>query len=277
MSNAVAALAFEAPHASTGREIPVTTPVAAPPNARPPGFVDHAFEHAFEVGAPPSSVWAWLNDPDTFVRGQVWPFRVEFVSASPDEPAGFHRGGLNIHHGPLMSLPGTLTEIRDEEYRDLQYFSGSYVLSLRLIRPTRLEFWLTDMSHGGTRVRLRLSGFVRRPLAGIWTAAQRIFWRRFGTPTKEAQSGTAHELQHAYAAWQENGRPQIMIYFNQAPPAPGAESDTAQWEQLQRFRRQLPGDGLTWNYRGVEEFSRLARRHLTLHIRQLYPAAKSNS
>ena len=41
-----------------------------------------------------------------------------------------------------------------------------------------------------------------------------IFWKRFGTPTTEAGSGTEHEFLRAYAAWQQHGRPQIMVYFN---------------------------------------------------------------
>src|SRR5437879_5257131 len=41
-----------------------------------------------------------------------------------------------------------------------------------------------------------------------------IFWKRFGTPTKDAQSGTQHEVLRAYEAWKEKRSPQIMIYFN---------------------------------------------------------------
>ena len=34
-----------------------------------------------------------------------------------------------------------------------------------------------------------------------------IFWKRFGTPVSDACSGTAHEFQRAYEAWQEHQRP----------------------------------------------------------------------
>jgi hypothetical protein len=47
-----------------------------------------------------------------------------------------------------------------------------------------------------------------------------IFWKRFGTPTKEAGSGTEHEFLRAYAAWQQHGRPQIMVYFNRKQRCP---------------------------------------------------------
>ncbi len=151
----------------------------APPHVAPPGFAEHVYERSFVVSAPRQAAWAWLEDPATFVDNQIWPFRVEFVSADPGVPPGFHVGGLNVHHGPLLCFAGILTEIREGAYRDLRYFYGSYALSLRLIRPTRLEFWLEDAGEGETRVRLRVTSLVRGWLAGTWTVAQRVFWRRF--------------------------------------------------------------------------------------------------
>lgn len=153
--------------------------IAPPPVAAPSGFVRHEYERSFRISSPRARVWRWLEEPETFVRGQLWPFRVEFVSADPDVPPGFHVGGLNIHHGPLMSFAGILTEIREGTYRDLRYFYGSYVIGLRFIRPTRLEFELWDAPDGGTDVTLRVTSFVRRWLAGVWTLGQRAFWSRF--------------------------------------------------------------------------------------------------
>ncbi len=157
--------------------------IAAPtlahvPQAAPPGFVTSRYESSFRIGAARDRVWSWLEDPATFVDGQVFPYRVEFVSPDPATPPGFHVGGLNIHHGPFLHLPGTLTEIREGEYRDLQYFYGSYVLSPRLVRPTRLEFWV-EGEPDTTRVTLSLTSFVRRGFAPVWARGQRWFWARF--------------------------------------------------------------------------------------------------
>jgi hypothetical protein len=41
-----------------------------------------------------------------------------------------------------------------------------------------------------------------------------IFWKRFGTPTKDGKSGTEHEFYKAYEAWKKNGKPHIMMYFS---------------------------------------------------------------
>jgi hypothetical protein len=44
----------------------------------PNGFQPHVFERTFRIARPRSLVWQLLNDPSTFTRGQLFPFRVEF-------------------------------------------------------------------------------------------------------------------------------------------------------------------------------------------------------
>ena len=149
------------------------------PNGAPQGFVEHAYERSFEVYFPIERVWGWLNDPATFTEGQVWPYRVEFVEG------GFEPGVLNAHHGPFLNAAGVIGEVRDPApgasgYRDLKYFYGSYALSPRLVRPTRLRFWAEEVdSTRGTRVSLELDALVRRSFVPVWELSQKIFWSRF--------------------------------------------------------------------------------------------------
>ena len=161
--------------------IPEQGPEGFPvPNGAPRGFVEHVYERSFVVAQPIERVWGWINDPATFTQGQVWPYRVEFVDG------GFEPGVLNVHHGPLLNAAGVIGEVRDPEpgvvaYRDLKYFYGSYALSPRLVRPTRLRFWAAEVSYpaGGTRVSLALDSLVRGSFVPIWELSQRIFWSRF--------------------------------------------------------------------------------------------------
>lgn len=142
------------------------------PTGAPAGFVEHVYRKTFTVPFPPGQVWTWLNDPATFTEGQVWPFRVEFVRG------GFEPGVLNVHHGPFMLFAGVIGEVREGEYRDLRYFYGSYALSPRFARPTRLQFWTRPVPEG-TEVSLRVDSLVRRRFRGLWDAGQDLFWRRF--------------------------------------------------------------------------------------------------
>ena len=95
-----------------------------------------------------------------------------------------------------------------------------------------------------------------------------IFWKRLGTPTKDARSGTEHELRLAYESWRKNGRPQIMVYFNQKPYAPQSEEEIAQWGQVLKFKKGFPKEGLWWSYKGTTEFESLLRAHLTNFIHE---------
>jgi hypothetical protein len=95
-----------------------------------------------------------------------------------------------------------------------------------------------------------------------------IFWKRFGTPTKEAGSGTEHEFLRAYAAWQQHGRPQIMVYFNRRDPKLRSTADLAQYAQVLQFQERFPSEGLWWTYNGKAQFERLVRNHLTQFLRQ---------
>lgn len=108
----------------------------------------------------------------------MWPFRVDFVDG------GFEPGVLNVHHGPFINFAGVIGEVRNPEdgaiaYRDLKYFYGSYALSPRLARPTRLQFWAEPAPGAGARVNLQLDSLVRGPFARPWDLAQKAFWSRF--------------------------------------------------------------------------------------------------
>jgi hypothetical protein len=146
----------------------------------PDGFEKHTFERIFRIPRPRPKVWSLLTDPNTFTAGQLFPYRVEFVDALGSERAGFKPGTQTLHHGPLINFAGVIGDVRDQEYRDLQYFYGSYVFSLRLIRPTRLEFYFAAPTPSTTLLTLRVSCLIRRPFGPIWSALQAVFWAQFG-------------------------------------------------------------------------------------------------
>lgn len=95
-----------------------------------------------------------------------------------------------------------------------------------------------------------------------------VFWKRFGTPTKDARSGTEHEFRLAYKAWQKNRRPQIMVYFNQQAATPKTPEEAIQWSQVLQFQQDFPKEGLWWPYKTKAQFTKLVRDHLTQFLRQ---------
>jgi hypothetical protein len=104
-----------------------------------------------------------------------------------------------------------------------------------------------------------------------------IFWKRFGTPTLDAGSGTEHEFHKAYEAWKKSKRrPQIMMYFNQRPATPKSKVEAEQWGKVLEFQERFPKEGLWSSYKGKAQFERLVRQHLTHFLQEEHPAGSSN-
>jgi hypothetical protein len=106
-----------------------------------------------------------------------------------------------------------------------------------------------------------------------------IMWRRLGTPTKRAQSGTEEEFQAARESWRANRRPrEILFYFCQAPAGPPeTEEDAEQLLNAIRFRNELTREGLIWEYPDHSAFADLVRPHLVQVISSILEPGRTPS
>ena len=90
-----------------------------------------------------------------------------------------------------------------------------------------------------------------------------IMWRRFGTPTGVAGSGTEEEFDHALRSWRRSGQPRMLCYFSRAPgQPPETVGEAEQLLKVTQFRSQVDGLGLAWRYTSDAEFKDLLREHL---------------
>ncbi|MFH1245989.1 MAG: PTS sugar transporter subunit IIA [Candidatus Omnitrophota bacterium] len=89
-----------------------------------------------------------------------------------------------------------------------------------------------------------------------------IMWKRFGTPTGKAASGTREEFDEAYKLWKGKGRPKIMFYFSKMPYVMPSIQEVEQLKQVIEFRKELEQSGLIWDFTGPEQFERYVRGHL---------------
>jgi len=138
----------------------------------PIGFQNFIYEKKVKVDTSKvNAFWEKLNLRETFVDAQFFPFKVEFATGLKN--GNFETGELNIHHGPLLSVHGLIGDI-SENYRDLNYFYGSYALSFRLVRPTRLEFFREEDG-----IRLKLHAFVKPWFIPLWRFGNNFFWNFF--------------------------------------------------------------------------------------------------
>jgi internalin A len=95
-----------------------------------------------------------------------------------------------------------------------------------------------------------------------------IFWKRFGSPIKSGETGTEHEFMTAYQAWQQQGTPEIMMYFKEKDFLP-TKQDLAQYTKVLDFKENFPAEGLYWKFQDEDSFERTIRQHLTRVVSNL--------
>ena len=96
-----------------------------------------------------------------------------------------------------------------------------------------------------------------------------IMWKRAGTPTATAPSGTIEEFNRAYERRKQGSLPRIMFYFCDQPiPVPTA-AELQQLTEVVKFRSQLASQGLTVSYPSHADFGDHVRGGLLRAIRDI--------
>lgn len=89
-----------------------------------------------------------------------------------------------------------------------------------------------------------------------------IMWKRFGTPTGVAESGTEEEFRKAYDLWSNSGKPEIMFYFCQKEFMPGSLDEIDQFRKVFEFKELVSQKGLVLEYDDPIKFPNLVRPQL---------------
>jgi hypothetical protein len=104
-----------------------------------------------------------------------------------------------------------------------------------------------------------------------------VMWRRFGTPTRKASSGTEEEYERAYRSWEKRKRPKIMFYFSTAAASPPKTIEEAkQLMRVVRFRARIRDQQLIGEYDGTSNFDGVVRPHLTKLLRAFAEKEEKN-
>ena len=97
-----------------------------------------------------------------------------------------------------------------------------------------------------------------------------IMWKRFGSPTGVADSGTEEEFRLAYKSWRTNESPlRILFYFSQKKYLLNSMSEVEQLKKVIQFKEELRNKGLTSEYPGPKSFADVVRPHLSRIILEL--------
>jgi hypothetical protein len=175
----------------------------------------------------------------------------------------------------FVASPGDVTTERQQLAKVVDELN----LTLTALAPEKgiiveLVRWETNVAPGLGR---DAQDVVNRQI-GMYDIFIGIMWRRFGTKTSIAGSGTVEEFQNAYEQWKRDQARPVLFYFCQTPFAPPRTIDDVQ--QLQRvveFHVELSSKGLVWEYDDPERFSDIIRPHLLLVLSHMLAPTESLS
>ncbi len=90
-----------------------------------------------------------------------------------------------------------------------------------------------------------------------------LMWKRFGTPTDGAGSGTKHEFDRALASWKSYRHPRILMYFSARKFYPESVAECRQVTQVLQFKKSLRKEGVLFHeVHDALEFERESRTAL---------------
>ncbi len=104
-----------------------------------------------------------------------------------------------------------------------------------------------------------------------------LMWRRFGTPSKGSDSGTAEEYRDAYRRWEDDNTFPLLFYFCEEPFFSKSLDEVDQFRKVLEFREELEGKQLVWTYPSHDSFAERARSHLIQRIKGLKSPRKEKA
>lgn len=158
----------------------------------------------------------------------------------------------------LIASPGDVREER--EIISEVIYEWNYVYSRDrsvVLLPLRWE------THASPEIGSTPQSIINRQVVDYCDMAIGVFWIRLGTPTGEAESGTAEEIARVGSA----GKP-VMLYFSQAKLSPET-LDLEEYARLKEFKSKTYLKGLIESYSSLNNFREKLQRQLAIHIRDL--------
>jgi hypothetical protein len=123
---------------------------------------------------------------------------------------------------------------------------------------------LNWQTHAHPEAGKRPQAAINRQFADRADVVLAIFWRRLGSPTGKAASGTVEEIERA----RRRGK-RVMIYFSQRRAPENELPDLREQARIERFRRRLERDTLYAIYDDLPGFGAAVRKDLVLMMRDV--------
>jgi len=106
-----------------------------------------------------------------------------------------------------------------------------------------------------------------------------LIWKKFGTATEKANSGTEEEFLNAFNRFITNpDSVQILFYFKNSPVSI-SEIDVSQIEKIQKFKSDVGKNKklLYWEYQDIQQLHKFLRIHIPQRISEMKNIHKSKT
>jgi nucleoside 2-deoxyribosyltransferase len=164
----------------------------------------------------------------------------------------------------LLAAPSDVTEERDLVATVIDDWNVQHGDGFKA--RAELMNWRT---HAHPETGKRPQALINRQFADRADIVLAIFWKRFGTPTGKASSGTVEEIERAVRRGKK-----VMVYFSQRLAAAATSADKREEQQVMRFRVKFGRTALYETYDDVQEFQAMLRKDLALVLREVLAAAR---
>ena len=107
-----------------------------------------------------------------------------------------------------------------------------------------------------------------------------IMYKKFGTPTSNAGSGTEEEFNNAYDRYSKNGENciEIMFYFNDKAPGHLSDINAIELDKVNSFKAKVSMlGGLYCKYDGCDDFEEKLRQHINTFFIEKYSKQETNT
>jgi hypothetical protein len=115
-----------------------------------------------------------------------------------------------------------------------------------------------------------VQGIINNDIGDCYDLFIGVMWKRFGTPTDVAMSGTEEEFQRAYDRFKEKKNLQVLFYFNNSTPSSLSDVNPAELGKVLDFKNRIGNKNvLYWEYNKIEEFQAYLRMHIPQRLNDL--------
>ena len=96
-----------------------------------------------------------------------------------------------------------------------------------------------------------------------------LFYKKLGTPTLGAESGTVHEIDEAINSFKERQSPEIKLYFKEATFTKAKKEELSEYLRLQEKKEQyMKLGGIVQEFKTTAEFEKNIRKHIMWFVEE---------